>query len=132
MSVRTISLNDLQKHLTQKDAQLVNVLDATSYAAGFIKGSLNFPIGDLDARAHELDTHREVIVYCAGTPCTASLEAAEKLAIKGFDVAVYEGGLKEWGRANLPLETAMETMDQPSGLSGLGSEAFSSSSSSGR
>ena len=101
-----------QKLLQETGTQIVNVLDPKWYELGIIKGSLKIPLRELDKRAGELDKSREVVTYCASYECSASREGAEKLAAKGFKVSAYEGGIKEWKEAGLPLE---------SGASGSGS-----------
>ena len=45
-----------------------------------------------------------IITYCGGPQCTASKQAAEKLASFGYtNVSAYEGGLQDWSEAKLPL-----------------------------
>lgn len=45
-----------------------------------------------------------IIVYCGGAQCASSKQAAEKLASLGYtQVFAYEGGLKDWTEAGLPL-----------------------------
>ena len=84
--------------------QILNVLSPEYYNLGFIKGSRKIPLEELDRRMNELDKNKEVITYCAGVDCPASLKAAEKLAAKGFNVRAYEGGIKEWQQTHLPVE----------------------------
>ena len=86
--------------------QLVNVLDPQYYSLGIIKGSKKIPLADLDKRLSELDKAQEVVTYCADVSCSASRKAAEMLAGKGFNVSAYEGGIKEWTAASLPMDEA--------------------------
>ena len=45
-----------------------------------------------------------IITYCGGPQCPSSKQAAEKLASLGYtNVFAYEGGLKDWSEAKLPL-----------------------------
>ena len=45
-----------------------------------------------------------IVVYCGGPECSSSKQAAEKLATLGYtNVSAYEGGLKDWSAAGLPL-----------------------------
>ena len=87
--------------------QLLNVLDPQYYSLGVIKGSLKIPAAELEKRSIELDKSKEVVTYCADASCSASRKAAELLAAKGFKVSAYEGGIKEWVAAKLPVEAAM-------------------------
>ena len=103
--IKTIGREELaQKINSGAQVQVVNVLPPKYYYLGFIPGSLRIPVEDLDKRDVELDKKKEVVAYCAHTECDASRKAAEKLAAKGFDVYAYEGGIKDWKDARLPLE----------------------------
>lgn len=101
-NVATISKEELSKKLGK--VQVVNVLSPEWYSLGMIKGSKKIPLSELDKRAKELDKSKEVVTYCASTECSASSEAAKQLAVKGFNVKAYEGGIKEWTSAGLPVE----------------------------
>ncbi len=101
----TISREELLKMIQNKEpVQIVNVLGPEYYNLGFIKGSLRIPLDELDSRLNELDRSKKVVTYCARPECSASRQAAEKLAEKGFNVQAYEGGIKEWKEANFPQE----------------------------
>lgn len=104
-TVESIKKEELAKQLQQSGGpQVVNVLDPKYYPMGSIRGSKKIPVADLEIRAAELDITREVVTYCAGYECPASREAAEKLAARGYRVKAYEGGIKEWKEAGLPVE----------------------------
>lgn len=101
---KTVTRQELQSKLKEGKAQVVNVLEPKWYNLGSIKGSVKIPVSELDKRAKELDKNREVITYCAGPQCSASVEGAKKLEALGFNVRAYEGGVKEWKEAGLPIE----------------------------
>lgn len=104
-SFQTISKETLKEKIDKhEDFQLVNVLSPENYNLGFIKGSMRIPVNELDQREEELDKAKEVVVYCASHECSASRNAAEKLAADGFNVKAYEGGIKEWKQARYPTE----------------------------
>lgn len=107
--VKTVTKEELQEKLRQGKVQVVNVLEPKWYSLGFIKGSVKIPVSEIEKRAGELDKSREVITYCAGAQCSASLEGAQKLAALGFSVRAYEGGVKEWKEAGLPVEGAAQS-----------------------
>lgn len=116
--VPTITKEELLKKINSKEgAQVVNVLDPKWYEMGFIKRSKKIPLAELDKRLKELDKSKEVITYCASTQCSASTEAAQKLAAKGFKVRAYEGGIKEWKEAGLPIEETSGSCCQSQGSS---------------
>lgn len=104
--VETITKEELLKKMKEGKVQVVNVLDPEWYKLGLIQGSQKIPLSELAKRLGELDKSKEVVTYCANTQCTASSEAAKKLAKEGFKVRAYEGGIKEWKEAGLPTEEA--------------------------
>jgi len=52
----------------------------------------------------ELDKSKEIVTHCSSYECGASRMAAEFLENKGYIAAAYEGGIKEWAEAGLPME----------------------------
>ena len=105
LDVKTISKEALSQKLQNGEpVQVVDDLDPEYYKLGVIKGSLKIPLSELDSRLGELDKSKEVVTYCASYQCGASGEAAHKLGGLGFNVRAYEGGIKEWKSAGLPVE----------------------------
>tara|TARA_B100000315_G_scaffold239094_1_gene257519 strand:+ start:171 stop:548 length:378 start_codon:yes stop_codon:yes gene_type:complete len=110
MAVQTISKDELNEKLQSGEAiQVVNVLEPEWYKLGLIVGSKKIPLSELENRFGELDKSKEVVAYCANAQCSASSEAAKKLAEAGFNVKAYEGGIKEWRAAGLPTEETGST-----------------------
>jgi ArsR family transcriptional regulator len=102
---KVITRQDLLARLQRRDPiQLVNVLDPRDYGLGVIKGSMKIPLEQLERRCGELDKSKDVVTYCAETACERSRMAAELLGAKGYAVSAYEGGVKDWKSAGLPLE----------------------------
>jgi rhodanese-related sulfurtransferase len=61
----SIDRDEVQRLITEENAQLVEVLPATDYAEERIVGAINIPLKELDERApRELDREQPVIVYC--------------------------------------------------------------------
>ncbi len=105
-----ISKDELKGKITESESfQLINVLDPEFYNLGMIKGSMQIPFDELEERISELDKSEEVVTYCASTTCDKSRKAAELLAKKGFKVRAYEGGIKEWTQAKLPVDPQPQT-----------------------
>jgi len=103
--IKTITKDELNNKMKSgTHFQLVNVLDPKDYSLGMIQGSRKIPLAELEKRFTELDKNTDVVTYCASSECHASRKAAELLASKGFKVFAYEGGVKEWTAANLPVE----------------------------
>ncbi len=103
--IKTISKETLNQQIKSSNPpQVVNVLSPEHYNLGSIKGAKKIPLEEIDQRWRELDAKREVVTFCASYECPASRKAAEKLAAYGLNVSAYEGGIKEWKAAGLPVE----------------------------
>ena len=113
--MKTITKKELADKLGSPNLTVVNVLATTkpagadkayeSYENIHIKGSISIPRSELETgRWKELNPSKEVVVHCSSNACSASKKASEFLEVKGFKVKAYEGGLKEWAEAGLPME----------------------------
>ena len=101
--IKKTTKEELQKKLAA-GAVVINVLDPQFYNLGSIKGSIKIPVAELTKHMGELDKKKEIITYCKGTECTASLDGAKILSKAGFHASAFEGGLTEWKKAGLPME----------------------------
>lgn len=107
----TITHNELtQKMVNNDDFILVNVLPPEYFDQAHIPGSANVPyeasdfIEKIESIAGSKD--KEVIVYCANHMCTASDDAAKRLAESGFSkVTDFAGGTQEWMESGKPLQS---------------------------
>nr|WP_229224914.1 rhodanese-like domain-containing protein [Duganella violaceicalia] len=90
--------------INRSKATIVDVRDATEFAAGHLPEAKNIPLGELSNRLGELEKFKtkSVVVVCK-TGARAS-SAAAKLAKAGFtDVVNLDGGVAAWQKAGLPL-----------------------------
>ena len=83
---------------------ILDVRDASDYAAGHIIDSRNIPAAEVAQRADTLKKFKEKpVVICCETGL-ASATAAKALKAAGFTkVATLKGGLRSWRSENLPL-----------------------------
>jgi rhodanese-related sulfurtransferase len=103
--INAMSKEELAERIKNAEPiQIINVLETKYYKLGFIKGSKKIPLDQLNDRLGEIDIAQKVVTYCASYDCTDSHRAAESLAAQGFMVSVYEGGIKEWRLAGLPID----------------------------
>ncbi|MGY1825699.1 rhodanese-like domain-containing protein [Blastococcus sp. SYSU DS0541] len=85
------------------EAVLLDVREADELAEGRIAGSTHIPLGQLTARAFELDRRRPVITVCRSGG--RSSQAAALLAAQGYDVANLAGGMTAWIDDGRPVTT---------------------------
>lgn len=110
--MKNLSARQLKEMLDRKeDLYLINVLPRKAYDEKHIPGSVNVPVQEDDflTRIERIvsDKEAKIVVYCANESCNASPQAAEKLVDRGFkNTYDFEGGVKAWEEAHLPLAGA--------------------------
>ena len=100
----TVSRDDVVS-LLRDNTLLLDVRPRAEFEAGHLRGAINIPIEELNARVNELPRDRRFIIYCRGEYCLFADEAAELLQSHGFDVVRLEGGWPEWQSEGRPVET---------------------------
>jgi len=100
----TISKEELKQKLDNKEKfKLVYTSSVFGFNSKRIPGSIR--VGDPQKVAELLEKQDEIVVYCTGGPCIASLYAYQLLKRNGFtNVRRYEGGTTEWEDSNYPME----------------------------
>jgi adenylyltransferase/sulfurtransferase len=94
----TIDPAELARRLTAGRAIVVDVREPHEHAAGSIAGARLVPLGELAARATELDRDAPVVVVCRSGARAA--RAVSTLRGLGFvDVLSLAGGLVAWSRS---------------------------------
>lgn len=93
-----ITAMDLKTRLAQNpDLLLLDVREPHELAISALPGSKNIPLGELAVRLFELDSGRELIVFCKSG--TRSARALELLVSAGFKSAKnLKGGINAWAR----------------------------------
>jgi rhodanese-related sulfurtransferase len=91
--------------INRQDALVIDVREDADYAKGHIVGARHIPLGQLEARAKELQKYKSkpVITCCeTGNRSSAALATLRKL---GFEnVYNLAGGYAGWQQAGLPVE----------------------------
>lgn len=83
---------------------ILDVREASEYAAGHLPHALHIPLSALKSRMNELDKykHKTVLAYCRSG--ARSNTACRQLKKAGFEKPHnLAGGVIAWGNANLPL-----------------------------
>ncbi|MDN7229407.1 sulfurtransferase TusA family protein [Planococcus sp. N064] len=91
----TVTNSELQEQLGRGDIIVLDVREPAEFAFGHVKGAVSIPLGELDQRASELDSEKEVFVICRTG--NRSDFAAKQLAEKGFGrVKNVVEGMSQW------------------------------------
>ena len=91
--------------LNNKDYLFIDVRTEVEYKNGHIKGAVSIPVEEIEERLDEIPQDRPLIVYCNGTSCDRSGNAANILKKNGFkDVSDLIGnGIFEWAEKEYPI-----------------------------
>jgi rhodanese-related sulfurtransferase len=91
--------------INRRDAVVLDVREASEYAAGHLPNAKHIPLGQLASRLKELEKFKErpIVITCAsGTRFGSALSLLKK---NGFKEPVnLKGGIASWQQASLPLE----------------------------
>jgi adenylyltransferase/sulfurtransferase len=96
LSLPEIAPLDLKAKLDRKeDFVLLDVREPHEYAICHIPGSTLIPVGELPKRIHELDSAKEIVIYCKGEIRTG--QAFRLLQQAGFrKLKALESGIEGW------------------------------------
>lgn len=95
----------LEQRLRDGLVTLLDVRPADEFADSHLPGALNIPLAELKARLHEIPAGAEVVAYCRGPWCVLAFEAVAFLRGQGRGAQRLDGGLPEWRRAGLQVES---------------------------
>jgi rhodanese-related sulfurtransferase len=107
--IPTLSLEETRKKYDQEGVIFVDAREAADYEAKHIKGALNLPVVHFDLyypkMKRMLPKNADIVVYCEGEQCGASLHLAEELiGLQYTNIKVFLGGWVEWNKAKYPAE----------------------------
>lgn len=79
---------------------------------GKIPGAIPWPRGDYEKQLAQREPEilraraagKVVVIYCTDLACPDARAVAEKLAARGHDISILEGGYATWKEAGMPVE----------------------------
>jgi rhodanese-related sulfurtransferase len=93
--------DQLTTELQRGTVVLVDVRETYEWDAGRIDGAVHLPLGELGARAGELDRDATIVITCRVGGRSGI--AAQALRDAGYDAWSLRGGLLDWDREGRPL-----------------------------
>jgi rhodanese-related sulfurtransferase len=104
--IKYITSDELNTKVAKgEDIIILDVRSEDSYMLKHIKGAVNIPYRDFEGRMGELDSLKEIIIYCSNFDCGLSANAVALLVKSGFkNVFVLEGGIESWQTKGYPVE----------------------------
>jgi adenylyltransferase/sulfurtransferase len=92
-----ITAHELDDRMKENHLMLLDVREPHELEISALPGALNIPLGTLASRLSELDSAREMVVFCKSG--TRSARALELLASAGFKkVKNLKGGINAWAQ----------------------------------
>ncbi len=92
-----ITATELKQRLDNgADVQIVDVREADEVAIATIPKSIHIPLGQVIARASEIDSNRETVVHCKmGGRSAKAIEALKRAGFSG-NLLNLKGGITAW------------------------------------
>ncbi len=108
-NIPSLSLKEARAKLDQGKSLFLDARKADDYNIRHIKDALNLPVTNFELYYPKmkklLPKNKEIIVYCEGESCGASLHLAEELiGLNYTNIQVFLGGWVEWKKAGYPEE----------------------------
>jgi rhodanese-related sulfurtransferase len=103
--VKHVSAAEAVQLINRRDAVVLDVREASDFAAGHVPNARNIPFAQLTERLREIEKlkSKPIIVYGpAASHVTRVCAALKKAGIT--DVVALRGGLNGWVEATLPVE----------------------------
>ncbi|MEW4571372.1 metalloregulator ArsR/SmtB family transcription factor [Tautonia sp. JC769] len=94
---------DVWEQVRQGRGVLVDLRPADEYAAGHLPEACHLPFEELDSRARELPTGRDLLVYCRGPYCLMAIEGVRQLRTREYPARRLRFSVPEWKAAGLPV-----------------------------
>jgi hydroxyacylglutathione hydrolase len=97
-----IAVEDLTESLKNNGVTLIDVRNASEWAAGHIAGARHIPLGRLLERIDEIPLSKPIVIQCAAG--ARSMIGASLLKTRGVDRVInLTGGFGAWANAGLPV-----------------------------
>ncbi|MBK9259898.1 MAG: metalloregulator ArsR/SmtB family transcription factor [Polyangiaceae bacterium] len=95
-AMEAVGGEELLRRVRAGEVTVLDVRPPEEYRAGHIPGALSIPVGEIEARLHELPKDGEIVAYCRGPYCVMAVEAVDLLRKKGFVAHRMEHGVVDW------------------------------------
>jgi len=108
-NIPTITLEESKKKLDQKGSIFLDARKAADYEQNHIKNAYSLPVNHFELyypkMKNMLPKDADIVVYCEGEECGASLHLAEEMIkLRYENINVFLGGWIEWNKAGYPAE----------------------------
>ena len=111
-NIPTLTAEETKEKLDQGEVIILDARKAEEYEQNHIKGAWSLPVTHFSLyypkMKDALPKDADIIIYCAGEECGASLHLAEELTrLRYKNIKVFLGGWVEWKKAGYPYESSI-------------------------
>lgn len=107
MGLKTISPEDLEDLVRQKQVTVIDVNSPESWLKAHVPGALNLDAYEYKGGDLPADKESSLVFYCSNPLCRKAPHAARRARKLGYqNVQVMSAGISGWLAANLPTEGA--------------------------
>ncbi len=90
--------------MNDEGSVVIDVRELHEFTDGHIENAVHIPLGKIEERLYELETHKNAPVIVTCQSGTRAPQACGKLAKAGFtDVYELQGGMVAWEEQKLPI-----------------------------
>lgn len=90
-----VTIEELKKHLSKNDVQVIDVRTESEYNNGHIKGAENMVFTSLENNLNKISKDKPTIVHCqSGVRAAMAYSILKRNGIK--NLSIYLGGINEW------------------------------------
>jgi len=107
LEFKTITVDEAYEvFLNNEDYLFIDVRSEDEYEGSHIEDAINIPVSEIEERLDEIPKDKPVIVYCNGSSCNRSGQAASILKENGYKEVfdLVGGGVFEWEEKGYPVE----------------------------
>lgn len=107
LEFKTITVDEAYEvFLNNEDYLFIDVRSEDEYEGSHIEDAINIPVSEIEERLGEIPKDKPVIVYCNGSSCNRSGQAASILKENGYKEVfdLIGGGVFEWEEKGYPVE----------------------------
>src|SRR5215471_2577901 len=106
MGLKTISPNELQQLIRDKQVTILDVNSRQSWMKAHVPGALNMDPADYKDCDLPADKNSALVFYCSNPLCMKAPKAARRAKSMGYNnVQVMSAGIRGWLAAQLPTES---------------------------
>ncbi len=97
-----VNIEELKRHLGNKDAQIIDVRTENEYRNGHIKGVGNIALTSLENNLDKINKSKPVIIHCqSGVRAAMAHSILKRNGVE--NIKIYSGGINEWTKKDNEL-----------------------------